>query len=414
MADQQLEELFTDSEDELPTGWEMRVTDAGRVFYVDHSSKQTQWQHPKTGTEKYLSTVLPFGWEKATDEEGQTLFLDRVNKKNTYVDPRIAYAMSDKKKAMLKFDADSSAMTVMRGQDMRGKTALITGANSGIGYETALALSLHGCHVVLACRDLKKAKKAADVIRVKQSLPVPVDVLECDLASLDSVKKCAECFLQLKCPLDILVCNAGVMGLAYSQTVDGIETTFATNHLGHFYLTDLLKDVLIESAPSRVVVVSSESHRYPSLYDNAFDVPNLPMKKSEYWSIVAYNQSKLCNLLFTFELNRRLSPYGVFCNAVHPGNLVYTQLARHSYFCKVLFTLCRPFSKSQAQGAATTVYCAASPQLENVGGYYFNNCCGCHPSSLANDEELAKRLWDFSEKLAYRKVDSEGKILGVR
>lgn len=103
----------------------------------------------------------------------------------------------------------------------------------------------------------------------------------------------------------------------------------------------------IQWAPMLIFLVFIVYRRYPSLYDNAFDVPNLPMRKSEYWPIVAYNQSKLCNLLFTFELNRRLSPYGVFCNAVHPGNLVYTQLARHSYFCKVLFTLCRPFSKSQ-------------------------------------------------------------------
>ena len=409
----QLEQLLTDSDDELPAGWEMRVSTTGKVYYIDHSSRHTQWDHPKTGKELYLSDNLPFGWEKGVDEKGSTIFIDRVNKKSTCIDPRIAYAMTSKKKGRLKFDADSTAMVVLRGRDLSGKTCLITGANSGIGFETAVALALHGCHVILACRDVNKGNIAAEKIKNMQAYHVAVDVLECDLESLESVRKCAEKYISMKWNIDILILNAGVLGIPYGLSVDGIERTFATNYLGHFYLTNLLKDVLISSSYSRVVVVSSESHRFPSLYDNVFNVSNLPIKKCDYWPIVAYNQSKLCNLLFAFELNRRLSKYGVFCNAVHPGNLIYSGLTKHSYIYQALYLMCRPFSKSTTQGASTTIYCATSPELEAVGGYYFNNCCGCNPSSYASDEELARKLWELSENLAYKRVDREGRIIGL-
>ncbi|XP_065676210.1 WW domain-containing oxidoreductase-like [Hydra vulgaris] len=401
----EFEDLFTDSEDELPCGWEMRVTDSGRVYYVDHKSKTTQWKHPKNSREKYLSPELPFGWSKASTEDGKIIFINHIENRTTCIDPRIAYSMSDKKNAAMKFDSYSSAMVVLRGRDMRGITAVITGANSGIGFETALALSLHGCHVILACRTKVKGEQAASLILKKQKIPVKVDVVECDLASLDSVKRCAETILLKKWTIKILICNAGVMGLPYSLSSDGIESTFAINHLGHFYLVNLLKDVLLSSAPARVIIVSSESHRFPSLYGDTFEIRDVPMKKSDYISMVAYNQSKLCNLLFAFELNRRLEPFGVTCNAVTPGCLISTSIQRHSYFYKLLFLLARPFAKSQSQGASTLVYCAASLEMEGVGGFYFNNCAGCAPSQLSSNEQLAKELWDFSEKLAFKKFD---------
>lgn len=314
--------------------------------------------------------------------------------------------MTNKKKGRLKFDSDATAKTVLRGKDLTGKTCLITGGNSGIGFETAAALALHGCHVVMACRDITKGRIAAEKIMKMQVYPVTVDVVECNLESLESVRKCAEYFIGMKWSLDILILNAGVLGLSFELTVDGIERTFSVNHLGHFYLTDLLKNVLIDSAYSRVVVVSSESHRFPTLYREAFDLSILPLQKSDYYSILAYNQSKLCNLLFAFELNRRYSKFGVFCNAVHPGNLISTGLTRHSYLIKSLYLFCRPFSKSPAQGATTAVYCATSPDLEGVGGYYFNNCYGCTPSKEALNVDLARKLWSLSERLAYKKATS--------
>lgn len=409
---EEIEALLTDSEDEsLEIGWEMKVTEKGRVFYVSHAQRHTQWEHPKTGKIKHLPEELPFGWERGTDENGQLIFVDHINKRTTCVDPRIAYAMT-KKKATSKFDSESTAMAVLRGRDMRGKTALVTGANSGLGFETAKTLSLHGCHIVLLCRDQEKGESAADRIRKQQVITSTVDVLQCDLSSLDSVQACAQTFLKRNWPLHILICNAGVLGLPYQLSDDGIEKTFATNHLGHFFLVDLLKEVLISSSPSRVVVVSSESHRFPSLFTDKFDLEDVPLREKDYWPIVAYNQSKLCNLLFAFELNRRLSPYGVHCNAVNPGSLIHSKLKRHSYFLKLLFALSRPFTKSKEQGAATTIYCATSHELEGVGGFYFNNCCGCQPSNIATNEKFAKELWDFSEKLASGKIDSRRNILG--
>jgi len=407
-----LEDLISDSDDELPVGWEMRVTDDGRVFYVDHSGKCTQWGHPKTSREKKLSPDLPFGWQKGVTEDGSPIFVDQVNKRTTCVDPRIAYATTSKNKGRMKYDANSSAMAVIRGKNMHGKIALITGGTSGIGFETARALSLHGCHVILACRDVSKGKQAAEKIRKDQSIDVHIDVVECDLSSLTSVELCAKKVINKKWCINILICNAGIFGLPFTLTEDGIEATFATNHLGHFYLIDLLKDVLIASQPSRVVVVSGESHRYPTLYDEEFTIDNISSNESSYYACVAYNQSKLCNLLFAFELNRRLSAYGVYCNAVHPGNLIATKLMRHSYVYQFLLKFIQPFAKSKEQGAATTIYCATSDELERIGGYYFNNCCGCEPSKLASDEELARKLWLRSEMFIRNRKNPRDNSLG--
>lgn len=415
MGPSQVEHFLADSAEELPKGWEMRVSDSGKVYYIDHSTRHTQWTHPKTGKELYLSSNLPFGWEKGVDENGCNIFIDKINNKSTCIDPRIAYALTGKKDQKIHFDADSTAMNVLHGRDLAGKTALVTGATSGIGFETALALALHGCHVILACRDIDKGKKTAEMITKRQNYRVTIDVIECDLESLESVKKCAEYYKNMKWHLDILILNAGLLGIPYELTVDGIERTFACNYLGHFYLTLLLKNVLIDSAYSRVIVVSSESHRFPSLYGSEFEVAKLLVDdESNFFPIVAYNQSKLCALIFALELNRRWSKYGVFCNAVHPGNLISTGITRHSFLYKIMFLAARPFAKSAAQGASTTTYCATSPDLEGLGGYYFNNCSGCSPSAYASNEENGRKLWDLSEKLVYRKVGGERQeVIGV-
>ena len=193
-----------------------------------------------------------------------------------------------------------------------------------------------------------------------------MEAIHIDLASLRSVKAFTDeykhrqwfdfsippvSFLLDVClsrPLHLLVCNAAVFGIPYTLSEDGLEMNFAVNHLGHFYLTWLLQDVLVSSRPSRVVVVSSESHRFHSLSrDQSLDFDLLPMPKSKYWPILAYGQSKLCNVLFAAELNRRLAEHGVKSYSLHPGNMIHTGLSRHSCFYRLIFFLARPFTKSK-------------------------------------------------------------------
>ncbi|KAM7332421.1 hypothetical protein ACRRTK_009129 [Alexandromys fortis] len=148
--------------------------------------------------------------------------------------------------------------------------------------------------------------------------------------------------------LHVLVCNAGTFALPWTLTKDGLETTFQVNHLGHFYLVQLLQDVLCRSAPARVIVVSSESHRFTDINDSSgkLDLSSLSPSQSDYWAMLAYNRSKLCNILFSNELHRRLSPRGVTSNAVHPGNMMFSSIHRNSWVYTLLFTLARPFTKS--------------------------------------------------------------------
>ncbi|XP_031420101.2 WW domain-containing oxidoreductase [Clupea harengus] len=175
-----------------------------------------------------------------------------------------------------------------------------------------------------------------------------VEAMLLDLASLRSVREFAEEFKAKKLPLHILVCNAAVFGQSWRLTEDGLESTFQVCHLGHFYLLQLLQDTLKRSAPARVVVVSSESHRFTELLDSSgkLDLGLISPAQKEYWSMLAYNRAKLCNLLFSAELHRRLSPHGVTCNAVHPGNMMYTSIHRGWWLMTLLFTLARPFTKS--------------------------------------------------------------------
>ncbi|KAL2300177.1 hypothetical protein Nmel_012141, partial [Mimus melanotis] len=162
-------------------------------------------------------------------------------------------------------------------------------------------------------------------------------------------------------PLHILICNAAVFGVPWSLTEDGLESTFQVNHLGHFYLVQLLEDVLRQSSPARVVVVSSESHRFTEINDSSgkLDFSLLSPSKKEYWAMLAYNRSKLCNILFSNELNRRLSPHGVTSNAVHPGNMIYSSIHRNWWLYTLLFTLARPFTKSMVS-ECLKLFCASS------------------------------------------------------
>ncbi|KAM6430422.1 WW domain-containing oxidoreductase isoform 4-T4 [Liasis olivaceus] len=340
----------TDSEEELPPGWEERTTKDGWVYYANHLEERTQWDHPKSGKRKRVAGDLPYGWEQETDENGQVYFVDHINKRTTYLDPRMAFTVEDnpmKPNVKQKYDGNTTAMEVLEGRDLSGKVIIITGANSGIGFETAKSVALHGAHVILACRNPSQADEAVCRI-LKEWHKAKVEAIALDLASLQSVWEFAETFKSKNLALHVLVCNAAVLGLPWQVTEDGLERTFQVNYLGHFYLIQLLKDVLCRSAPARVVMVSSESHRFPYIKNNSgkLDLNLLSPSKKEYWAMLAYNRSKLCSILLSNELNRRLSPRGVTSNALHPGNVIYSSIHHNWWVYTLLFTLARPFTKS--------------------------------------------------------------------
>ncbi|RWS11075.1 WW domain-containing oxidoreductase-like isoform X1 [Dinothrombium tinctorium] len=392
----------TDSDDELPVGWEERVTLDGKVFYANHQTKSTQWTHPKTGKKRVISGELPFGWERSVLPNGDVVFVDHINKKTTYTDPRLAFAVEEKDNVTdirQRFDSSSTALQVLHGRDLSNKVAVITGANCGIGYETAKAFAFHGVHVIIACRDLDKANDAIKNI-VKQRHHAKVQALKCDLSSFKSVKEFVEQFEALNLPIHILVLNAAVFALPHATTEDGIEKTFQVNYLSHFYLVKLLRQTLIKSAPCRVVVVSSESHRFSQVTKENLSSNLLsPPSSRNFSAMMAYNDSKLCNILFSSALSHRLQRYGVTCNAVHPGNMISTSLSRNWWLYRLAFALVRPFTKSVEQGAATSVYCATAVELDDVTGLYFNNCLQTSPSKAAQDIELSELLWILSDKM---------------
>ncbi|XP_046687524.1 retinol dehydrogenase 13-like [Homalodisca vitripennis] len=277
-----------------------------------------------------------------------------------------------------------------------GKVIVITGANTGIGRETALELAKRKAKVVMACRDIKKCEKAREDI-VLQSKNKYVYCRTCDLASQSSIRKFAERFKTEHKELDVLINNAGVMRCPLSKTEEGIEMQLGVNHMGHFLLTNLLLDRLKQSAPSRIVNVSSTAHKRGKI--NKEDLNS----EKKYDGGEAYNQSKLANLLFTRELSKKLEGTGVTVNAVHPG-IVDTEITRHmSFFNSYLAAvIIKPFVwmfiKTPRQGAQTVLYASLSPDLEKVSGKYFSDCREAEVSTEAQDDTTARWLWLVSEK----------------
>lgn len=276
-----------------------------------------------------------------------------------------------------------------------GKTVIVTGANTGIGKETAKELARRGGRVILACRDLEKAEQArAEIVLETANRNVTVKLL--DLASMGSIRAFAKDINATEPHVDILINNAGIMRCPKMLTEDGFEMQLGVNHLGHFLLTMLLLDKLKASAPSRIVNVSSLAH-----IRGKINFDDLNSAKS-YDPGTAYSQSKLANILFTRELTKRLEGSGVTANSVHPG-LVQTELGRHMSIYKSSFsrTVLAPiawlFLKSPTQGAQTTLYCALASELEGVSGKYFSDCREKEVASQGKDDEVAKRLWAISE-----------------
>jgi len=273
---------------------------------------------------------------------------------------------------------------------MRGKTVLITGATNGIGLEAAVELARLGARVVMVGRDPARTEAAVATVK-RRSGSRDVSHLLCDFSSQASIRALAADVLASVERLDVLVNNAGAVNKARRLSVDGIEMTFAVNHLGYFLLTNLLRDLLVRSAPARVVTVASQSHRQGTL-----DFADLGFEHG-YAIMKAYARSKLANVLFAAELARRLAGTGVTSNSLHPGVVATNIWSGAPAWAKPLVAiLYRPFMITPAEGGATIVQLAASPELEGVTGKYFEKQVAVTPAPLAQDAALAKRLWEVS------------------
>uniref|UniRef100_H2ZEQ1 Uncharacterized protein n=1 Tax=Ciona savignyi TaxID=51511 RepID=H2ZEQ1_CIOSA len=289
---------------------------------------------------------------------------------------------------------------------MEGKTIIITGANAGIGMETALDLVRRGGRVIMACRNLGKAEVARDkILQESGKCEEAVVIKQLDLSSLQSIRKFASDINATENRIDVLVNNAGLMLPPETTTMDGFEAQVGVNHLGHFLLVNLLLDLLKRSAPSRIVVVASEAHRIGNPRINWEDI-NCGI------GLDIYCASKLMNILFARELSDRLK--GLFnllslhFNSLHPG-VIRSGLWYHmhdqniSVWRSLLHSMMRPmmnmFWKSPPYGAQTTIFCCVAPELHNVSGKYFSDCAVAFESAAAKSKQDAVRLWNISEKL---------------
>ncbi|XP_077409869.1 retinol dehydrogenase 12, like isoform X1 [Vanacampus margaritifer] len=270
-----------------------------------------------------------------------------------------------------------------------GQTVLITGANTGIGKEAAADLATRGARVIVACRDMEKAQVAIKEIK-ERSLNENVVCMKLDLADSKSIREFAQAINEGESKLNILINNAGVMVCPYSKTADGFEMQIGVNHMGHFLLTYLLLDLLKRSSPARVVTVASMAHSWGAI--NLDDINS----ERAYDKNKAYAQSKLANVLFTRSLAKRLQGTGVTAYSLHPG-VVQTDLWRHlNGPQRFLMKLVSPFTKTSAQGARTSVYCAVEPALDRESGGYYSDCAAADCSAAGKDDELAQKLWELS------------------
>jgi len=277
---------------------------------------------------------------------------------------------------------------------VEGRRVLVTGATAGIGEQTALELARRGARVVLVGRDA--ARGAATQARIASEAGAETDLLLADLAEMASVRRLAEQVRARYDRLDVLVNNAGLFLQRRQVTGEGLERTFATNHLSMFLLTALLRDLLVASAPARVVNVSSDAHRRGRI-----DLDDLQSQR-RYRGFAVYAASKLMNVLFTNELARRLDGTGVTANSLHPG-FVRSNFGRNNgpvvgLAIGALGLVGRAITVEQ--GARTSVYAAADPSLEGVTGVYLDRERPVRPAEAALDQDLARRLWDASEHLA--------------
>jgi NAD(P)-dependent dehydrogenase (short-subunit alcohol dehydrogenase family) len=314
------------------------------------------------------------------------------------------------------FGAESTTDEVLEGIDLAGKRVLVTGVSAGLGVETARTLAAHGAHVVGAARDLDKARGATKVVRDQAANGGHIELVELDLASLASVRACADNLVTVGKSFDVVIANAGIMACPKSTTKDGFETQFGTNHLGHFVLVNRIASLL--HSGSRLVNLSSSGHRFS---DVDLDDPNF--ERTPYTEFGAYGRSKTANILFAVEFDRRHKAKGIRATAVHPGG-IQTELGRHMT-PEVTQALIKSINESAPagtpafkwktipQGAATTVWSGFVAPADMVGGKF---CEDCHVAEIvegaeirrgvrayALDPEHAKALWAKSEEMAGEK-----------
>jgi NAD(P)-dependent dehydrogenase (short-subunit alcohol dehydrogenase family) len=316
------------------------------------------------------------------------------------------------------FSATSTTDDVLAGVDLSGQRILVTGVSAGLGVETARTLVAHGAQVVGAARDLAKAQRATEQVRAQAAKSARLELVELDLASLASVRACADALVAQGKPFDLVIANAGVMACPFGHTEDGFEIQFGTNHVGHFVLVNRVSSLMRPGA--RLVNLSSSGHRYADV-----DLTDPNFERTPYAEFVAYGRSKTANILFAVEFDRRHRARGVRATAVHPGG-IHTELGRYAYsqpgalerrldeINAAHAAVGKPplHLKSIQQGAATSVWAGVVAGAEEVGGRY---CEDCHVAELlegedtcaisegvrpyALDPERAKALWAKSEDM---------------
>jgi NAD(P)-dependent dehydrogenase (short-subunit alcohol dehydrogenase family) len=303
------------------------------------------------------------------------------------------------------FGAESTTEEVLAGVDLSGRRVLVTGVSAGLGVETARAAAAHGAEVVGTARDLDKARKA-----LAPFADLPINLVACDLASLASVRACADTLRAKYDRFDVLIANAGVMNCPYERTEDGFETHFGTNHLGHFVLINRLAPIVAHGG--RIVILSSSAHGASDV-----DLDDPGFGRTEYDAFGAYGRSKTANVLFAVELDRRLKERNIRATALHPGGIM-TELLRYTTPDMLMDMTTRsaadtrpssdelPAVKTVEQGAATTVWAAFVAAADVIGGRYCEDCHVAEPSNTgggvrhyALDAERAKALWAKSEEM---------------
>jgi NAD(P)-dependent dehydrogenase (short-subunit alcohol dehydrogenase family) len=281
----------------------------------------------------------------------------------------------------------------MTAANLDGRICLVTGATSGVGLATATGLARLGAHVILVARDKQRGQASHETVR-EQSGNRRVDLLMADLQSPDEIEALARQVLDRYPSLHVLVNNAGVVNLKREVTPAGLERTFAVNHLAYFQLTNLLLARLRASAPARIVNVSSHGHRFGSL-----DLDDLQTERKKYAWLRVYGASKLANILFTYELARRLEGSGVTANCLHPGAVASSLGKNNGRLGRLVLPLLKPFFLSPEQGAKTSIYLASSPEVADTSGRYYVKCRAVPSSDTSHDEALARGLWEASERL---------------
>lgn len=285
--------------------------------------------------------------------------------------------------------------------DMTNKLCVITGANSGIGFETAKALAKKGAYIVMVCRNEDKAIEAKN--QILETVPdAGIAIVLCDFSIQKEIRTAADEITSRYKKIDILINNHGFIASERTETVDGLEETFAVNHIGYFLFTNLLLDNIKAAKKGRIVNVASDAHRA-----GEFDPDNLQLQDN-FSSMKAYGNSKLFNILFTKELADRLKDTNVTANCLHPGVIRSNFGQSGEWWVSLFYKVFGVFMTSNKEGAETSIYLASSDEVENANGAYFKNKKAAAPKKQARDMEAAKKLWEISEELC--ELNSEPEI----